>query len=342
MKYKNVKIVGSLLKTQTYNYFSDPVNIVLGILLTSVTMLCWVAFKPTEDSGISTDHFVLASAIGITSIRNAQYNLNCTLVEWRGTRFIRNILTTPVSKRTLYFSILLFNWIVNIVAAVLLFTLAMFFNSQRMILHNIQWTPFLIGFWLNVLLSNIMALLISGLVKNRDYVLIISGLSYFLPMYILGLGIPWSTVGQFKVIFFITYLFPHRFTLHLMQAAWTGNANDMSFLKPNDYDGDWSNTWLGQHNFGYGNNGWWFPCAITVTIIILLTVIFTLSLNKNYKFGLRKYAKYKGVKSHLNHIEMIKKSSSVIELKQYIELAELDKKPISYYKKRHMRKMQGK
>ncbi|PPE06491.1 ABC transporter permease [Mesoplasma corruscae] len=324
MKSSKLKVVCKLLKIQTINYFSDPVNIVLGFLLCSVTMLCWVAFKPTE-GGISTDAFVLASAIGISTIRNAEYNLNCTLVEWRETRFIRNILTTPISKKLFYFTILLFNWIVNIVIALILFALAMMFSSQRVILENVQWAPFLAGFWLNIILSNIMALWLSVAFKQRDYVLILSSISYYIAMYLLGLGIPWSTVGQYKVIYYVSYLFPHRYVLHIMQAAWVGTSGNMSLPIPLHPGESWEGSWLEQQNFGYGDNGWWLPSLISVFFIIFFTLLFMIAMNKKYRFGTRRYAKYKGVAINLENIEMIKKSSSVNELKEFIRISEIDK-----------------
>nr|WP_215216325.1 hypothetical protein [Entomoplasma sp. MP1] len=79
----NFKIFIRLLKAQTFNYITDPINIILGIVLTTVTMLCWVALNHDADSGLLADSFVLASAIGISSIRNSQYNLNLTLADWR-------------------------------------------------------------------------------------------------------------------------------------------------------------------------------------------------------------------------------------------------------------------
>ncbi len=36
----NFKIFIRLLKAQTFNYITDPINIILGIVLTTVTMLC--------------------------------------------------------------------------------------------------------------------------------------------------------------------------------------------------------------------------------------------------------------------------------------------------------------
>ncbi|ATZ20714.1 hypothetical protein CG007_01020 [Mesoplasma entomophilum] len=318
---KNFRIFLRLMKAQTFNYITDPINIILGVVLTTVTMLCWVAFKPHDaESGLLADSFVLASAIGISSIRNSQYNLNLTLADWRETRFIRNLLTTPVSKRILYSSILCFNWIVNILVTLLLISLAMLFSSQRQVISDVEWGPFLLGFVLNILLSNVIALFLSTTFKNKEYVFIISLLSYFGPMYLLGLGIPWNVVGQIPVINILTYIAPHRYTLHLMQAAWVGNASNMAF------PGVEASSWLGQHGFGYGGNGWWLPAVISISFIILFALAFYMRLKNNYQFGIRKYSKFKGIKKHTNNIELIKKTSSIDELKALVEIAGLNYK----------------
>lgn len=315
------RIFVRLLKAQTFNYITDPINIILGIVLTTVTMLCWIAFKPHDaDSGLLADSFVLASAIGISSIRNSQYNLNLTLADWRETRFLRNLLTTPISKRILYASILFFNWLVNIIVTILLISLAMLFNSQRKIVSNVEWGPFLIGFTLNILLSNVMALFLSTTFKNNEYVFIISSLSYFGPMYLLGLGIPWNIVGQIPAINIASYLAPHRYTLHLMQAAWVGNASDMSFPAVD------SGTWLDIHGFGYGGNGWWLPTLIACVFILIFTFAFYYRLKNNYQFGTRKYSKFKGIQKHANNIELIKKASSIEELNAVVKFANLNYK----------------
>ncbi|ASZ08940.1 hypothetical protein CK556_01025 [Mesoplasma chauliocola] len=324
MKSNNsFRIFVRLLKAQTFNYITDPINIILGFVLTTVTMLCWVAFKPHNvESGLLADSFVLASAIGISSIRNSQYNLNLTLANWRETRFVRNLLTTPISKKTLYTSILCFNWIVNIIVTILLISLAMLFNSQRQVITNVEWVPFFIGFILNILLSNVIALFLSTTFKNKEYVLIISLCSYFGPMYLLGLGIPWNVVGQIPSINILTYFAPHRYTIHLMQAAWVGSASNMAF------PGVDSNTWLGIHGFGYGGMGWWLPALISLLWILVFISLFYLRLKNNYQFGTRKYSKYKGVKKHINNIELIKKTNSIDELKELISIAGLEYKKV--------------
>lgn len=327
---KNVRIFIRLLKAQTFNYTTDPINIILGIVLTTITMLCWVAFKPHDtQSGLLADSFVLASAIGISSIRNSQYNLNLTLADWRETRFVRNLLTTPVSKKVLYGSILCFNWIINVIVTVMLIALAMLFESQRQVITDVEWGPFLIGFVLNILLSNVMALFLSTTFKNKEYVFIVSALSYFGPMYLLGLGIPWNVVGQIPAINIATYLAPHRYTLHLMQAAWVGNASNMSF------PGVDSRTWLDVHGFGYGGNGWWLPALVSCGFIIIFALAFYYRLKNNYQFGTRKYSKFKGIQKNINNIELIKKAASIDELKAVVEFANLDyKEPKQKMKKK--------
>ncbi|MCL8211260.1 hypothetical protein LD125_00229 [Mesoplasma sp. JKS002658] len=320
MKLRNLKILSRLWRIQTINYFTDPINIVLGIILTSVTMVCWIAFKPTKD-GFSTDPFILASAIGISIIRNSQYNFNLTVSDWKEKRFFKKIFNTPLPRTLLVFSILSFNWFINIFISALLFGLAMIFSRQRIVLSQVQWGPFIVGFVLNVIISNIMALLWNTLFKRKDVVLVVSLLSYFGPMYLLGLGIPWNVVGNYQGLNIFLYLFPHRYSLSIMQAAWIGNAGDMSFpLITNDTIGGGvdPNSWLGVHGFGYGTLGWWIPALASIGWTLLFGMIALMILNYRYNYGLRKYKDYNGVQIHLRYISEIKKTTSVEELNDLI------------------------
>ncbi|ATG97481.1 hypothetical protein [Mesoplasma lactucae] len=315
-------ILAKLWKIQSINYFTDPVNLVLGFILTTITMICWIAFKPAK-GGFATDPFILASAIGISIIRNSQYNLNLTIGDWKQKKFFNRLADTPVSKTLVIVSILTFNWFINILVALILFGFAMIFKSQRQILTYVQWGPFFVGFVLNVFLSNVMALFLSTFIKKKDWVLVISLFSYFGPMYLLGLGIPWNVVGNYKGLNIFLYIAPHRYPLAIMQAAWVGTANTMAFptigmdvvaagggVKPD--------SWLGMHGFGYGGNGWWLPTVITLGWCLLFGILTLLVINHRYNYGLRKYKNYNGVQMHLRYINNIKKAKTPEELQAII------------------------
>ena len=337
MKLRNLQILNRLWRIQTINYFTDPINIVLGIILTSVTMVCWIAFKRTND-GFASDQFILASAVGISVIRNSQYNLNLTVSDWREKYFFKKIFNTPLPRTLLFFSILSFNWFINIFVGGLLFGLAMIVSEQRLVLHQVQWGPFIVGFVLNVIISNMMALLWNTLFKRKDVVLVVSLLSYFGPMYLLGLGIPWNVVGNYQGLNIFLYLFPHRYSLSVMQAAWIGNAGNMSFPvgDPNMGAVD-PNSWLGVHGFGYGTLGWWIPALASIGWSLLFATITVIILNYRYNYGLRKYKDYNGVQIHLRYINEIKKTRSVKELNDLISYINTNNnyeiRPISLHKK---------
>lgn len=326
---RTLRIYGELWRVQTINYCRDSVNIVLGIVLTTVTMLCWVAFKPMLPGGISTDQFVLASAIGISIIRNSQYNFDLTICDWREKKLFNRLAQTPISKRTMMISILTFNWFINIIVGLWLFGLAMIFQNQREILGNVQWGQFILGFALNIVVSNAMALFAVVLLKNKALVLVISLLSYFLPMYLLGLGIPWNIVGNYSGLNIFLYIFPHRYPLALMQAAWVGcaHAGSMPYPIPNtipqfltggginpDWTA-WNNSWLGVHGFGFGaHGGWYVPVLVSCGWILFFGLGIYLVLRAQYSYGQKRYKQYRGIQKHLHYISQIKRVKSVEEL----------------------------
>ncbi|WP_169729885.1 hypothetical protein [Mesoplasma seiffertii] len=317
---KNFRISLKLLKAQTLNYFTDPTNIVLNFVITSVTMLSWIAFKPVGSDGFSSDPFVLASAIAISQIRNSQHTFTTMLVDWRDKSFFKAMAQTPVSKRMVYSCMFIFNWLINLLMFVFLFSLAMFFANQRNALAKIDLIPLIIGFILNVVLSNLMALVIVQIFKNRDIATIFALISYFGPMYLLGLGIPWNVAGQIKMLNIITYLFPHRYPLNLIQASWSGFSANMEFPNVDP------NSWLGIHGFGYNGQGWWLPAIISLAWIFGFLVLFILLINRNYpmRSKTKKYQKLSSYNLHKDSIDKIKHSNTLEELNQHIQLIKID------------------
>ncbi|AUF83727.1 hypothetical protein CXP39_02870 [Mesoplasma syrphidae] len=315
MSKKNFQISWKLLKAQTLNYFTDPTNIVLNFVITSVTMLSWIAFKPVGSDGFSSDPFVLASAIAISQIRNSQHTFTTILVDWRDKKFFKTLSQTPLSKKMLYSSMFIFNWFINFLMFLFLFSLAMLFAKQRNVLARIDLVPLIIGFILNVILSNLMALVIVQIFKNRDIATIFALISYFGPMYLLGLGIPWNIAGQIKVLNIITYLFPHRYTINLIQASWSGLSANMEFPNVDP------NSWLGTHGFGYNGHGWWLPALISAVWVIGFLGAFIFLLNKNYPmhFKTKKYQNLSSYNLHKNNINNIKHSNSLEELNRQIQ-----------------------
>ncbi|WP_026389647.1 hypothetical protein [[Acholeplasma] multilocale] len=310
------RVFGKLFKAQLLNYFTDPTNIVLNFVITSVTMLGWVALKPVGTDGFSSDPFVLASAIAISSIRNSQHTLTTIMSDWRDKRFFKKISATPVSNYLTYSCIFVFNWFINILMFAVLFGLGMIFESQRAVLYKVDILPFIIGFILNVVLSNVMALVIVQIFKNSQFAAIVTMLSYFLPMYLLGLGIPWNVVGQIKELNIVMYLFPHRYPLNLIQASWSGVSSSMEF------PGVSPDTWLGQQGFGYGGNGWWLPSVISIVWIFGFSFLFIwlVKRSRSYKSRLRKYNNAKNFNQRIENIRSIKYVSSKSELEEQMKI----------------------
>lgn len=313
---RSLIILGRLWKVQAVNYFQDVTNITLGIILTTLTMVCWLSFK-TKEGGLIADPFLLASAIGISVIRNSQYNLNLTLTDWKVKGFFNHISSTPLSKRFLVGGILSFNWFINIMVAMLLFSIAMLFEEQRAIIVNVNWPIFLSGFILNVWLSNIMAISLMFVAKRRDGILVLSYLSYYGPMYFLGLGIPWNVVGNIEGLNYFLYLWPHRYPLALMQSGWIWNHTpNLQFPLAGDPTlpgGVTPDSFLHGHGFGFGEQ-LWIPIVASIGLIFLFALFFSLRIKHTFEFGRRGLKTYKGISQHLDYISQIKKSKSLTEL----------------------------
>ncbi|ATZ18670.1 ABC transporter permease [Williamsoniiplasma somnilux] len=314
-------ILGRLWKVQAVNYFKDVTNITLGVIMTSLTMICWIAFK-TKEGGLIADPFVLASAMGISAISNSQYNFNLTLTDWRFKGFFRTFSSTPVSKTLVFLGILMFNWFINLLVALVLFSLAMIFQEQRVIVQYVNWPIFILGFVLNVLLSNVIAIALTFVWKRRDVILVLSLLSYFGPMYLLGLGLPWNLSGNVKWLNDFLYLWPHRYTLSIIQSGWIW-GHTPNFMLPIAGDptlpgGVEAGSLLARRGLGM-NGQLWIPVLVSLVWISIFLGLIYLGVKRKFSFGRRGLKTYKGINKHFYNISLIKRAKSITEMELIIK-----------------------
>ncbi|AXK51290.1 hypothetical protein [Spiroplasma alleghenense] len=302
---RNWVIFKKLWKIQFHNYWTDVTNIVLGIVITTFTLICWLMFK---NKGVTTDRFLLASAIGIAVIRNSLYNFGRTINDFNNKHLVKAFLLTPISKRILVFSLLSFNFVMNFMVIFLLFGIGMCFPEQRALLVNVNWLMFLSSLFLMIILSNLIAIIIAFSFKNNEVIISIFVWFYFIPMYMLGLGIPYYLINSNNTLNVITYFFPHRYVLNLMQAGWIGDTT-MSYPMG---DGTFA-----KNGFGYMNQTW-IPYLVTILLILICSIWISIIFYKKFSYNAKRFKGYPGIHKHLNRIYRFKEAKNLEELDQVI------------------------
>ncbi|AHI54002.1 hypothetical protein SSABA_v1c05980 [Spiroplasma sabaudiense Ar-1343] len=303
---KNLRIFGKLWKIQFRNYWTDITNIVLGLVLTTFTLFCWLLFT---EKGVQTDRFLLASAIGVSVVRNSLYNFGRTINDFNNKHLVQTFLHTPISKRIIGLSMIIFNLVTNIFVIAILFALAMCFPDQRIYLQSVNWLMFFSSLFLMVLMSNLMAIIVVFSFKNNEVIISIFIWLYFIPFYMLGLGVPYYLINSNTSLNIITYFFPHRYVLNLMQAGWIGDTT-MSYPLG---DGTFA-----KNGFGYLNQ-LWIPYLATIILIVIFMAIIVVIFYKNFSYNARRYKGYPGIYRHLNHIYRIQQATSKEQLEEIIK-----------------------
>ncbi|WP_338971340.1 hypothetical protein [Spiroplasma endosymbiont of Panorpa germanica] len=298
---KNWIIFKKLWKIQFHNYWTDITNIVLGVVLTTFTLICWLMFK---NKGVETDRFLLASAIGIAVIRNSLYNFGRTINDFNNKHLVKAFLLTPISKRVLVFSLLSFNFVMNFMVIFLLFGIGMLFPEQRLLLKNVNWLIFISSLFLMIILSNLIAIIVAFSFKNNEVIISIFVWFYFIPMYMLGLGVPYYLINSNDTLNIITYFFPHRYVLNLMQAGWIGDTT-MSYPMG---DGTFA-----KNGFGYLNQIW-IPYLVTGLLILISGIWISIIFYKRFSYNAKRFKGYPGIHKHLNRIYRFKEARSIQEI----------------------------
>ncbi|ASP28019.1 ABC transporter permease [Spiroplasma corruscae] len=303
MRYSKRKIFKIILGIQFTNYRSDIFLIFSGWFITIITMVVWLAFK-NAGQNIVYDSFILASAIGIGTIRNCLFNFIKTIHDFKTNLFFQRLFSTSLSKSLVFTSMILFNQLVNLVVTGILIMIAMAFEDQRELIKNVNWAVFFAGFFLLVFLSNVMAFIIGMSCKKIELAFVIGNLYYYGPVYLLGLGIPYSTLEKSEGVIISSFLFPQRYMLNIMASGWVNDPR------------------MEVNSFSYGGN-FWIPYLVSV-ILILISIIILVKIFRNmFEDMNKKYKNFSNTKKHLGLIYAIKRASTTDELEQIIELRNL-------------------
>ncbi|AUM62839.1 ABC transporter permease [Spiroplasma monobiae] len=295
-----------IFSMQWSNYKKDSYVIFSGWIITTLTLVIWLAFKNegTGNAEIVPDDFILASAIGISVIRNCLFNLVKTTFDFKKTLFFEKLFSTSISKTFVFGTIILFNQIVNIIVAIFMFSIGMLFSQQRAYLSNVNWPVFIIGFILLAISSNLIAFIIVFTTKKFEWASVIANLFYFLPMFLLGLGIPWTLLEGNKFIMIIGFAIPQRYFLNIMASGWSGRVT----MPENDF-------WYKGH--------FWIPYLMSILIIVVLIIILVYIFIKKFEFENKKFQKYPSSMKHMAIISSIKKANSIEELNEVMDIKKL-------------------
>lgn len=310
MKFNNTKnIFSNLILLQLRNYLKDPIQIILGWGVTTITLLVWLTFKDTSaNDGLKYDPFVLASAIGVSIIRNAIFNITRTLQLFKKNSFFETIFSTPIRKKMVFINIIIFNQILCFIVSVFLFAIGMCYEDQRNNIGQINWYMFITSYIMLCIMGNLIAFILAFSFKSVEISLVIANIFYFGGSYFLGLGIPYNMIATNKTIVLITYIFPTRYPLNIMQASWKNLTN----MELNGSNGE-------KLSFGY-NYQLWIPYVISMIIIIVLLIWVIWLFIKKFEYGSRKFRNYINVEQNLAIIYQLRKCNSKDEIYQVLEI----------------------
>jgi len=310
------QIIRRIWTLQFENYIRDIFNLFSGWIITLVTLIVWLTFR---DTNIMGDPFVLASAIGIVSIRNCCFNFSRTINNLQETGFLMRIFNTKLAKPLFFTAAILFSQVTNLITILLFFGIGMLYGDQRLKVVDVNWIIFLVGYLLLVIMSNAIGFIIGLTAKNVDVTLAVSNVYYFGSIFFLGLGFPWTTLVQFRGLVIISYIFPQRYPLNIMASGWI-NRLDMTITD--------------EISFGFGNYPW-IPYLLSIIIIIGCIFLTSFIFNKKFEWNSKKYRRYNNLGKHIAIISSIKRATNLKQLNEVIcERNEINKNILKEYNKK--------
>ncbi|QEH62094.1 hypothetical protein SCHIN_v1c08990 [Spiroplasma chinense] len=299
-------IFKELWRLQLDNYKKDLFNLFSGWIITLITLVVWLSFKDTSESaGLKQDNFVLASAIGVSCIRNCLFNFIRTIHDFKNKDFFNRLFSTKISKRFVFTLMILFNQVANLIVTILFFCVGMLYKDQRIKVADVNWLMFSIGYILLIIMCNLMAFIIAFTQKKLEWALVLGNITYFGAIFLLGLGIPYTTLSTVPWLMKLTFIIPQRYILNIMQAGWIDSPD---FTIPNHDTG-----------FGYNENAW-IPYVTSVVWILFLALLLAFISVRAFEYENRKYKKYANRNKHLGIIYSIKRTQNLEELNNIISV----------------------
>ncbi|ARU91418.1 hypothetical protein SCLARK_00787 [Spiroplasma clarkii] len=245
------------------SFFRSVINIFLGIVLITFVIFVWLLFHNDEP-------FLLASAVGAIIVRNGIHLFYRTLDMHKNGGLKMRLAYTPLSPWILPVAHIVANFTINLLLSCFLVgATLLFYPSQRTVAANVDWLFFVLAAVSLWILGVCMTFCVAVFVPSSVWGLIISIIFFIVSWNFLGITFPYHIIATYAGLNIALYLFPPRYMLNAMQAAWVGQRNlvfeDQNFL-------------TGQSNIDYSVNfklgGTMFvPFGVTYGIIILLTIV---------------------------------------------------------------------
>ncbi|WP_339023108.1 ABC transporter permease [Spiroplasma endosymbiont of Crioceris asparagi] len=317
-------IFKDMMKFQWKNNLRNMISVFTGLFVTIILLFTWLTFKVIVDKNDSNknmelflqyDPFILSSAIGISTIINCFLNMARIMHEFKIKNFFRRTFATNISKKFLIICMVAYNQMFNMIVSLLLFLFAMCYVSQRDELASVNWLIFIGGYLLLACICNLFGIYVAFAVKRFDMVLIVTNAFYYASTYFLGLGIPYgSLINQnSKIMLWISYIFPQKYPLSIMQAGWQGHFG-FDNMKQQTRDE------IGDIGIGYwGHN--WIPFVVTALLFLFAMLLLRWIIKSKYKIErTNNYEKYARVsKESANKIYLLERATTIEELKRIKE-----------------------
>ncbi|QGS52141.1 hypothetical protein [Spiroplasma tabanidicola] len=302
-KVKNrMYVFWKFYRLSTKTYFCSPINVFLGIFLFYFITLIWLLYR-------STDPFILASATGAITVRNAIHMLYRNLNIHRETGFSSKVDFLPVSPFRVLFANILANFVIVFIAnSGLILITYLAYPHQRTLIANVNWSMYISSILMLYFLMVILCYIMYIYIKDPMVSMILANVIYIFTWYFLGCAYPYNIVTHYKWLNIVMYAFPPRYMMNVMQAGWV-NAPDLKYVDTfNTSSHNYSVEW----NLG-GNLA--IPYAATIGIILFfgffLVLHFLIKLRRRTKDD---YGTSIILKLSNRYIRDIKRCSSIEQL----------------------------
>ncbi|WP_342269089.1 hypothetical protein [Spiroplasma endosymbiont of Aspidapion aeneum] len=264
--------IKKIFKILFINYISDLLGLYTGWAIIILTLFAWLFFKDTYGVSETYDAFVTASAIGVCCVRISLYNFARTIFIFKNDNIFDRWIFSGVKKISIALAFIIFNFILCTLLSLTLIAISSCFESQRYSIRDMNVPVFLLGYIMMVFTCQLIGFIAGMYIFNSyEWVVTFGLFNYFVSIYLLGLGIPYNILEQYRFLYWIGYLLIQRPAIMLMDVGWV-NAENMQFTYNNI-----------THSFGYGENIYYLLANLFIFIIILLGALIFLNIWK-YSF----------------------------------------------------------
>ncbi|WP_338969684.1 hypothetical protein [Spiroplasma endosymbiont of Labia minor] len=298
----NFRVIGILYKIYLKNFFTDSMNVFLGIIVAAYTIICWALFK-------TGDPYIIVSGLAITIIRDGMYTFIRSIIVFKNTQYLQNMRNIQKNNSILIFSLTSFNFLFCLLLVIVFWGIGLIILPEGILYFTIiNWPALLSGFFLCWVLSFLIAITLYLYIKNNFLMQTIGLFIYFLSMYFLGLAFPYHVILTFEWADIFTYFLPHRAIINFIQAAYV-NAMSFHYVFTAIDNSGWT------IDFGWGNH-WWLAIIATLAWILFFSILIFIKQHKQFSAFFIYYKGYSSLNSEQKEqIMRLSMSTSMDNLK---------------------------